>query len=136
MESQGYLGILHSNPLGVMCQSFSRCIAACLAIADPDRVDGAAIFFCSGGCERAGRIPPEPEASHVRHRSPEAGTQGASCRAGTRAGEQKYGGAYETGSAGMLVGIRRLWSSSRPLQGALAWPALRLWLSPSRRTPA
>jgi hypothetical protein len=29
MESQGHLGILHSNPLGVMCQSFFRCIAAC-----------------------------------------------------------------------------------------------------------
>jgi hypothetical protein len=28
MESQGYLGILHSNPLGVVCQSFFRCIAA------------------------------------------------------------------------------------------------------------
>jgi len=28
MESQGHLGILHSNPLGVMCQSFFRCIAA------------------------------------------------------------------------------------------------------------
>ena len=39
---------LHSNPLGVMCQSFSRCIAACLAIAAPDRVDGAAIFFALG----------------------------------------------------------------------------------------
>ena len=24
-------------------------------------------FFCSGVCERAGRIHPEPEASHVRH---------------------------------------------------------------------
>lgn len=39
------MGILHSNPLGVMCQSFYRCIAACLAIADPGLVDGAAIFF-------------------------------------------------------------------------------------------
>jgi len=32
MESQGYLGILHSNPLGVMCQSFFRCIAACSSL--------------------------------------------------------------------------------------------------------
>jgi hypothetical protein len=39
---------LHSNPLGVMCQSFSRCIAACLVIAAPDRVDGATIFFALG----------------------------------------------------------------------------------------
>jgi len=32
MESQGPLGILHSNPLGVMCQSFSRCNAACSSL--------------------------------------------------------------------------------------------------------
>ena len=69
MESQGPLGILHSNPLGVMCQSFSRCIAACLAIADPDLVDGSAIFLL-WGCDRPGRIHQEPEASHAGHRNP------------------------------------------------------------------
>ena len=45
MES---LGALHSNPLGAKCQSSSRCIAACLSIADPDLVAGAAIFFALG----------------------------------------------------------------------------------------
>jgi len=54
MESRGPLGILHSNPLGVMCQSFFRCIAACLAIADPDRVDGSAIFFALGDANYQG----------------------------------------------------------------------------------
>ena len=54
MESRGPLGILHSNPLGVMCQSFFRCIAACLAIADPDLVDGAAIFFALGDANYQG----------------------------------------------------------------------------------
>ena len=54
MESQGYLGILHSNPLGVMCQSFFRCIAACLSIADPDLADGAAIFFALGDATAQG----------------------------------------------------------------------------------
>ena len=37
-----------------MCQSFSRCIAACLAIADPDHVDGAAIFFALAGATAQG----------------------------------------------------------------------------------
>jgi hypothetical protein len=37
-----------------MCQSFSRCIAACLAIADPDRVDGAAILFALGDANAQG----------------------------------------------------------------------------------
>jgi len=32
MESQGHLGILHSTHLGVMCQSFFRCIAACFSL--------------------------------------------------------------------------------------------------------
>ncbi len=32
MESQGPLGILHSNPLGVTCQSFFRCSAACSSL--------------------------------------------------------------------------------------------------------
>ena len=54
MESQGHLGILHSNPLGVMCQSFSRCMAACSSIADPDLVDGAAIFFALGDATAQG----------------------------------------------------------------------------------
>ena len=70
MESQGPLGILHSNPLGVMCQSFYRCIAACLAIAAPDLADGAAIFFALWGRDRSGRIHSEPEVSHAGHRNP------------------------------------------------------------------
>jgi len=70
MESQGYLGILHSNPLGVMCHSFSRCIAACLAIAAPDLADGAAIFFALWGRDRSGRIHSEQEVSHAGHRNP------------------------------------------------------------------
>ena len=41
MESQGYLGILHSSPLGVMCQSFFRCIAACLSLLPLLRQPGA-----------------------------------------------------------------------------------------------
>ncbi len=41
MESQGPLGILHSNPLGVMCQSFSRCIAACSSLLPLLRHPGA-----------------------------------------------------------------------------------------------
>jgi hypothetical protein len=54
MESQGYLGILHSNPLGVMCQPFFRCIAAGLSIADPDLADGSAIFFAVAGATAQG----------------------------------------------------------------------------------
>jgi len=40
--------LFHSSHLGVTCPSFFRCIAACLSIADPDLVDGAAIFFGLG----------------------------------------------------------------------------------------
>jgi hypothetical protein len=36
---------LHSNPLGVMCQSFFRCEAARALIAAPNLVEGAAIFL-------------------------------------------------------------------------------------------
>jgi hypothetical protein len=52
-----------------MCQSFFRCIAACLSIADPDLVDGSAIFFALGDAT-ARENPPEPEASHAGHRNP------------------------------------------------------------------
>src|SRR5450756_1217855 len=43
MESQGYLGILHSNPLGVMCQFFFRCIAACSSLSPPAEEDEAIV---------------------------------------------------------------------------------------------
>jgi len=62
MESQGYLGILHSNPLGVMCQSFSRCIAACSSYRRPGPRGRGGDFFALGGCDRPGRIHSEPEA--------------------------------------------------------------------------
>jgi len=69
MESQGYLGILHSNPLGVMCQSFFRCIAACLSIADPDLVDGAAIFLL-WGMRPLRENPLRAAGQSCRHRNP------------------------------------------------------------------
>jgi hypothetical protein len=54
MLQNGRLGFLRSNPLGMTCQPFFRCIAACLAIADPDLVDGAAIFFGLGDANSQG----------------------------------------------------------------------------------
>jgi hypothetical protein len=61
------LRLLHSYPLGMTCQPFSRCIAACLAIADPDLLDGAAISFALWGMRPLRRIHSEPEASHAGH---------------------------------------------------------------------
>ena len=45
MFPHGNILALHSNPLGVMCQSFFRCEAARALIAAPNLVEGAAIFF-------------------------------------------------------------------------------------------
>src|ERR1035438_2662327 len=51
--------LTHSNPLGVMCQSFCRCEAARALIAAPNLVEGAAIFFTAArGCHRPGVHPP------------------------------------------------------------------------------
>ena len=62
METQGHLGILHSNPLGVMCQSSFRCIAALPYYRRPGPRGRGGDFFWSGGCDRSGRIHSEPEA--------------------------------------------------------------------------
>ena len=49
---------LHSNPLGVMCQSFFRCEAARALIAAPNLMEGAAIFFAAAReCNRSGVHP-------------------------------------------------------------------------------
>src|ERR1039458_8504954 len=56
---------LHSNPLGVMCQSFFRCEAARALIAAPNLMAGAAIFFTAARvCQRSGVHPHRGEKTY------------------------------------------------------------------------
>ena len=96
MESQGYLGILHSNPLGVMCQSFFRCIAACLSIADPDLVDGAAIFLL-WGMRPLRENPLRAAGQSCRHRNPWTDdSKSAQGRAGPVAAPRRRHGTFKS----------------------------------------